>query len=69
MVRRGGFIWRSMDRSKADLIVAVAGQRVRSLDDLLTYVESKQPGDQVTLSILREGRKLEVPVELEQARN
>jgi S1-C subfamily serine protease len=67
-VRRFGFVMRGLDRSKADLIVAVDGKRVRTLDDLLSYVEGKKPGQQVTLQIIREGQKLDVPVTLEQSR-
>ena len=67
-VNRGGFILRTMDRSKADLIVAVDGKPVHTFDDLLTHVESKKPGDKVVLSIIREGEKLDLPVTLQQAR-
>lgn len=69
VVRRGGFEYRTVDRSKADLIVAVDGRPVKSLDDLLGYVEGRKPGDRVTFTVLREGRRLSVPVELEEARN
>jgi S1-C subfamily serine protease len=68
-VNRGGFVVRSIDRSKADLIIAVDGKPMKSLDDLLTYVENKKPGDQVSFTIIREDEKLEVAVTLEQARN
>jgi serine protease Do len=61
VVQRGG-----LDRSKADLIVAADGQRVRTLDDLLTPIEKKKPGDEVALSIVREGKKATVTVELEE---
>jgi S1-C subfamily serine protease len=67
-VNRGGFILRTMDRSKADLIVAVDGKPVHTFDDLLTHVESKKPGDKVVLRIIREGDELDVPVTLQQAR-
>lgn len=68
-VRRGGFEFRGLDRSKADRIVAVDGQPVKTLDDLLSTVESHKPGDRVVFTVVREGQTLEVPVELEQARN
>jgi S1-C subfamily serine protease len=67
-VRRGNLIYPGLDRSKADRIVAVDGRRVKSLDDLLSYVESKKPGDEVTFRIIREGEALEVPVKLAGAR-
>jgi S1-C subfamily serine protease len=69
VVRRGGFVYRNTDRSKADLIQEVDGRAVRTLDDLLSYVEGKKAGDTVVLTVVREGRRLEVEVELEQARN
>jgi S1-C subfamily serine protease len=69
VVQRGALIFRSVDRAKADLIVAVDGKTVKTLDDLFSYIESRKPGDTVRLTIYREGRKLEVPVELEEAKN
>jgi S1-C subfamily serine protease len=66
VVRRFGFAYRTVDRSKADLILAVDGKRVKSLDDLLSYVESKKAGDRVVLHVVREGEKQEVPVTLEE---
>lgn len=64
--RRGGFEFRSVDSSKADVIVAIDGKRIRTSDDLLSHVESKKPGDTVVLTVLREGKRLQVSVELEQ---
>jgi S1-C subfamily serine protease len=69
VVRRlGGFAVRSLDRSRADLVVAVDQKRIKSLDDLLSYVEGKKPGDTVTLQIIREGQRMDVPVTLEESR-
>src|SRR5262249_47050803 len=62
-VRRFGY--RAIDRSKADLITAVDGKPVRSFDDFLSYVESKKPGDKVTLTIVREGKTMNVPLQLD----
>lgn len=67
VIQRGPFEFRSIDRSKADIILAVDDRPVKTLDDLLSYVESKKPGDQIILTILRQGKKLKVPLELEQA--
>ena len=66
VVRRGGFIYRSVDRSKADLVAAADGRPVKTLDDLLSYVESKKPGGTVVLRVVREGQRMDVPVVLEQ---
>jgi S1-C subfamily serine protease len=67
VVQRGAYVYRSVDRSKADLITAIDGKPVRTLDDLLSHVESKKPGDKVTLTLYREGHKIEVSIELVQA--
>jgi S1-C subfamily serine protease len=53
-----------LDRSKADLIVAVDGRRVKTLGDLLSYVESKKVGEKVTLRVVREGEQIDVAVTL-----
>jgi S1-C subfamily serine protease len=66
-VRQGGVVFQGLDRSQADLILAVDGRFVKTLDELLTEVEKKEPGDKVTFSIQREGKKMEVSVVLEQA--
>ena len=68
-VRREGIVHQGIDRSKADLIQAVDGKPVKSLEDLLTEVEKKRPGERAVFSILREGAKKDVVVELEQAKN
>jgi len=66
--RRGGAVYESrrIDRSTADLITAVDGHPVRSADDLLSYVEEKKPGNQLQLTIVREGRQQQVSVTLGQ---
>ena len=61
-------IYRSIDRSRADMIVAVAGGPVKSCDDLLGEVEKHNAGEKVMFTVVRDGERLEVPVELEQAR-
>lgn len=47
-----------------DIIVAVDGQEMTSLGDLQAFLQAAQPGEQVKLTILREGEKQEVPVTL-----
>jgi S1-C subfamily serine protease len=64
LIQRGPLTYRMLDRSKADLIIAIDGRKVRSLDEMLSYVESKKAGDKVTLRIYREGMEIEVPVTL-----
>jgi S1-C subfamily serine protease len=55
---------RYFDRSYADTIVAVDGRPVPSGDALQELIESKQPGDQLVLRVIREGNEIEVPVVL-----
>ena len=50
-----------------DIIVAINDEPVASLDDMLTLLEKRQPGDQVTLSVSRGGRGRKVPVVLGQS--
>lgn len=65
--RQGPFVYETttVDRAAADLIVGVDGQKITNADDFLSLIESRQPGDTVTLNVVREGRKLDVPVRLE----
>src|SRR6185369_1900410 len=48
LMKRGGLVWRYLDRSTADQILALNGKAIRTLDELLTEVERHRPGDQVT---------------------
>lgn len=61
---QGGWTFQKVDNSAADTIVGIDNQTVRSVDDLLSYVETKKPGQVVTLSVLRQGRLTKVPVKL-----
>jgi S1-C subfamily serine protease len=67
--QRNGFEYRAIDRSRADLIVAVDDHPVKSLDDLLSYIESKKVGDTVMLTIVRNDKQMQVEVELKQSRD
>ena len=62
--RQGPFLaeFERVDRTGADLIVAVGGQPVKTADDFLSAIESKNPGDQVLIAVEREGHRLELPV-------
>ncbi len=65
--RQGPFMVETerLDRSGADVIVAVAGQAVRSADDFLSAVESKNPGENVLITVQREGHRLDIPLVLD----
>lgn len=48
-----------------DVVVAIDAQPVRTMDDLIVYlVKEAQPGDRVTLSVLRNGRDRQMEVTL-----
>jgi S1-C subfamily serine protease len=65
-VRRGPLVYtvEQADRSAADVIVAVDGQAVESASAFVEKIEERQPGEQVTLTVIREGQRLDVPVTL-----
>jgi S1-C subfamily serine protease len=56
-----------VDRSAADLIVAVDDQKVATAEDFLSYIEEKRPGDEVSLTIVRDGKRLQVELPLTSA--
>lgn len=62
--RRGPFVVERVDRTAADLIIGVDDQKVSTADDFLSYIDEKKPGDEVVLTIIREGKKFKVPVPL-----
>ncbi len=62
--RRGPFIVEKTDRASADRIVAVDGRKVETVDGFLSYVESQKPGQTVKLTVIRDGRRVQIPVVL-----
>ena len=62
--RDGAFVFQAIDRTLADVITGVDNKPVRSEDDLYSYVEQKKPGQVVTLTVLRAGHLLKIPVKL-----
>lgn len=51
--------------TNSDIIVAVNGQTVRDIDELVAYlVENTSPGDQIILTIMRDGQTLDLDVTL-----
>lgn len=63
-VRRGGRVQPLANRNSADIITAVEGVPVRSIDELLTEIEANEPGTRVNLRVIRQGREVEIPVTL-----
>ena len=66
--RRGPLVIERTDRSAADLIVAVDDEPIRSVDDFLGYIEARNPGDQVVLTVIRAKSEVRVPVRLSETR-
>lgn len=64
--RQGPFVaeFERVDRSGADVIVAVGGVVVKTADDFLSAIESKSPGENVLISVQRQGHRLDIPVTL-----
>lgn len=64
--RRGPFTYeeRAIDRSQADMIVAVDGEKVVTADEFLGRIERHLPGEQATLTIVRGDRRLDVVITL-----
>jgi len=64
--RQGPLVYesRSLDRSTADLILAVDGEPVSTPSEFLSAIESRQPGEEVVITIEREGQQLRVALRL-----
>lgn len=64
--RQGPFVYeyQTVDKSAADLVVAIDGKPIKTADEFLTQIESKQPGNQVVITVVRSGRHIDVPVVL-----
>ncbi len=64
--RQGPFTYEteSIDRSSADLIVGVNGEKTLTADDFLNAVETHHPGEEVIINIVREGREIAVRLRL-----
>ncbi len=53
-----------VDHSESDMIVGIDNQKVKRSDDLLGVIETKRPGDQVVLTVVRNGQTVQVPIAL-----
>ena len=62
--RRGPFVFERLDRSKADLIIAIDGKPVKTVSEFREVIEGRNPGDVVALTIVREKRQLDIRVKL-----
>ncbi|UCG61209.1 MAG: PDZ domain-containing protein [Candidatus Zixiibacteriota bacterium] len=48
-----------------DIIVSVEGTRVRDYDDLVDIIEDHKPGDEITLTVMRDDEKIELKATLD----
>lgn len=62
--RRGPFVVERVDRTAADLIVELDGKKIDDVDDFLTNIESRKPGDTVELTVIRKSRRIKVRIVL-----
>jgi S1-C subfamily serine protease len=51
-------------KAGGDVITEVDGNQISGMDDLISVVNSKQPGDEVTLTVLRDGQSKDITVKL-----
>ena len=58
--RRGPFTVTREDRTAADLIVGIDDQKIVTAEDFLGYIEAKRPGDEIMLTVVRDGRRLQI---------
>ena len=64
--KQGPFTYETetVDRSAADTIVAVNGQKTTTANVFLSLIDEHQPGDEVTLTVIRDGKETQVRVKL-----
>ncbi len=62
-----GFIRKTIDPDSADLIVAIEHKRVRTVEELLTEVEKHRPGQTIRVTVVRDGKPMDILVQLGQS--
>jgi len=53
-------------RVGGDIIIGIDDQPVNGMDDLITYLETRQVGDEVVVTVLRDGDEQMIPITLEE---
>jgi len=61
------YIRRTLVPESADLIVAIEHKRVHNVDELLTEVEKHRPGEVIRITVIRDGKPIDVRVQLGQS--
>lgn len=54
----------TIDRTSADMIIAVDHHPITTASDFLNLIEARRPGDEAILTVVREGREVDVRVRL-----
>ena len=49
-----------------DVIVALDDEELKSTEDFFAALEERRPGDEVTLTVMRDGQQVSVPITLGQ---
>lgn len=64
--RRGPFLFEEsrIDRDHADVVVAVDGKPVKTVEEFVSEIESKEPGQRIILDIIRKGQPVSIPLVL-----
>ncbi len=65
VIRADFTIYQVLDKSDADTIVAVEGNRVGTEDDFLSAIEEKQPGQNIEFEVVRNGQSRTVNLTLD----
>lgn len=60
----GGIALQRPDLTVADIILEADGIPTNTVDALMSYIESTKPNQAVTLTVIRNGRALKIPVKL-----
>ena len=60
----GPLVVERQDPSGADIILAIDGQAVETASAFVDKIEEHQPGERVVLTVLRQGRQVQIPVTL-----
>lgn len=63
-LRAGGTTFQGQPGEGGDVISAVDGEPLGSIEDLIDYLNEKEAGDEVTLTVNRGGETLQLPVTL-----
>jgi S1-C subfamily serine protease len=61
------YIRRTLVPETADLIVGVEHKRVHNVDELLTEVEKHRPGEMIRVTVIRDGKPMDIQVQLGQS--